>query len=58
MTPVSGVDGLRSTVPDGGKFPVGRWRRVGLWVQIHEPLTIFGGEEGYRLVPRVELREV
>jgi hypothetical protein len=57
MAPVSGVGGLRSCVPDGGKFPVGRWRRVGLWARIQE-LEVFGGPEGFTLVRRVETREV
>jgi hypothetical protein len=43
-----------SSVPSGAKFPVGRWRVVGSWARILEPVTIFGGEEGYRVFyPRV-----
>jgi hypothetical protein len=43
----------RSGVADGAKFGGGRWWLVGRWPH-PEPITIFGGPEGFRTVyPRV-----
>jgi hypothetical protein len=47
-------DPMRSGVPGGSKFGGGRWRLVGPWPH-PEPVLIFGGEEGFRVVyPGVE----
>jgi hypothetical protein len=38
---------MRSSVPSGSKFASGNWRRLlSRWRP--EPVTVFGGEEGFR----------
>jgi hypothetical protein len=40
---------MRSSVPSGAKFGGGRWRRLVVRWRA-EPVTVFGGEEGFRVV--------
>jgi hypothetical protein len=62
MAPLLGVDGLRSSVPSGAKFPgAGRWRVVGRLADVVEALSVdvFGGPEGVRsFVPDILLTAV